>query len=148
MSGPFSRIVNFTVNGFLQRAKKLSYLNSMKCQSIISADGKCARGFSLPRHHKHKTSDVRQSSTSFSASNIPSNTIEHAIKQAYSYGNRMANDLNTNAEQRISSLEKMPKLAVLQLRKSQIVDYSHRDEHDPDFDSDSDESDTESLEHK
>ena len=147
MSGPFTSIVNFTVNDFLQRAKKLSYLHSMKCQSIISVDGKCASGFSFPRHHKHKTIDVRQSSTLFSASDISINTIEHAVMQAYSYANRMANDLNINVERRMSSLEKMSKLAVLQLRKSQIVDYSHLDEHDTDFDSDSDESDTEDTDH-
>ncbi|CAF4682157.1 unnamed protein product, partial [Rotaria socialis] len=33
MSGPFSSIVNFTVHQFLQRVKKLSFLNSIKCQA-------------------------------------------------------------------------------------------------------------------
>ncbi len=33
MSGSFSSIVNFTANQFLQRARKLSYLHSIQCQS-------------------------------------------------------------------------------------------------------------------
>ncbi|CAF3730967.1 unnamed protein product [Rotaria sp. Silwood1] len=40
----------------------------------------------------------------------------------------------------ISSLEKMTKLASVQLQKSKIVDYSYLNEHDPDFNSDSDDS--------
>ncbi|CAF3385705.1 unnamed protein product [Rotaria socialis] len=43
-------------------------------------------------------------------------------------------------QHQILSLRKMSKLTIFQLRKSRIVDYSHLNQHDPDFDSDSDDS--------
>jgi hypothetical protein len=47
----------------------------------------------------------------------------------------------------MSSLKKMSQLASLQLEKSRIVDYSDLTKHDPDFDSDSDDSNCEEDEY-
>lgn len=43
-------------------------------------------------------------------------------------------------QHQILSLRRMSKLASFQLQKSRIVDYSHLNQHDPDFDSNSDDS--------
>ena len=53
--------------------------------------------------------------------------------------------MNMYQQDQLLPLEKMSKLAILQLMKSRIVDYSCPDKYDPDFDSDdssSDEDDT------
>ncbi|CAF2099826.1 unnamed protein product [Rotaria magnacalcarata] len=66
--------------------------------------------------------------------------LENAILQAYSYASRLVCHVNMYEQHHILSLRKMSKLASFQLQKSRIVDYSHLNQHDPDFDSDSDDS--------
>jgi len=143
MSGPFSSIVNFTVHQFLQRAKKLSYLHSIKCQANINNPNDSNNGFLFARHHKQsKTVDSKQISSlaSSSITTLTVEAIENTILQAYSHASRLVCDVNMFQQHQISSLKKMSKLASLQLEKSRIVDYSRLNEHDPDFDSDSDDS--------
>lgn len=50
LSGTFSTVVNFTVNDFLHRSRKLSMLNVMKSDQS-------SEKFSFPVHHKHKRED-------------------------------------------------------------------------------------------
>ena len=143
MSGPFSSIVNFTVHEFLQRAKKLSYLHSIKCQANSNNPNDSNNGFLFARHHKQsKTVDSKQISSlaSSSITTLTVEAIENTILQAYSHASRLVCDVNMFQQHQISSLKKMSKLASLQLEKSRIVDYSRLNEHDPDFDSDSDDS--------
>ena len=143
MSGPFSSIVNFTVHQFLQPAKKLSYLHSIKCQANINNPNDSNNGFLFARHHKQsKTVDSKQISSlaSSSITTLTVEAIENTILQAYSHASRLVCDVNMFQQHQISSLKKMSKLASLQLEKSRIVDYSRLNEHDPDFDSDSDDS--------
>ena len=69
MSGPFSSIVNFSVHQFLQRAKNLSYLNSIKSQNNSSDTN---NGFVFPRHHKlSKLVSSKQMSSLSSSSAVP-----------------------------------------------------------------------------
>jgi hypothetical protein len=143
MSGPFSSIVNFTVHQFLQRVKKISYLNSMKSQTSNNNTDNVNIQFLFPRHHKQsRTVDSKQisSSASVSTRELTVEAIENTILQAYSHASRLVCDVKMYQQHQILSLTKMSKLASLQLQKSRIIDYSHLNEHDPDFDSDSDES--------
>ena len=48
-------------------------------------------------------------------------------------------------QHQIPSFENMSKLANFQFQKSKIVDYSHLTKHDPDFNSDSDDSSCEDV---
>lgn len=151
MSGPFSSIVNFTVHQFLQRAKKLSYLQSIKCQTDSNNPDGSNNGFLFARHHKQsKTADSKQISSSASSSTtaLTVEAIENTILQAYAYASRLVCDVNMFQQHQISSLKKMSQLACLQLEKSRIVDYSRLNEHDPDFDSDSDDSDEDAAENE
>jgi hypothetical protein len=69
MSGPFSSIVNFNVHQFLQRAKKLSYLHSIKYQNN---SGSSNNGFLFPRRQKlSKAFDSKQMPSLVSSSTIP-----------------------------------------------------------------------------
>ncbi|CAM4835706.1 unnamed protein product [Rotaria magnacalcarata] len=143
MSGPFSSIVNFTVHQFLQRVKKLSFLNSIRCQANHSNANDSNNKFLFPRHHKQsRTIDSKQISsiTSTSIVELTVEALENAILQAYSYASRLVCHVNMYEQHQILSLRKMSKLASFQLQKSRIVDYSHLNQHDPDFDSDSDDS--------
>jgi hypothetical protein len=142
MSGPFSSIVNFTVYQFLQLAKKLSYLNSITCQSSNNNRNDSNNGFLFPRHHKHSRAidDKQINSAASSFNTLTVEAVENAVLQAYSYAIRAVCDVNMYQQYQISSLKEMSKLASIQLQKSRIVDYSHLNEHDPDFDSDSDDS--------
>jgi len=142
MSGPFSSIVNFSVHQFLQRVKKLSYLNSIKCRNNSNNTN---NDFLFPRHHKlSKVIDSKQIS-SLSSSTVPLSleAIENTILRAYSDVCRLVVDMNIYQQDQLLPLEKMSKLANLQLMKSRIVDYSCPDQYDPDFDSDSDDSSSE-----
>jgi hypothetical protein len=143
MSGPFSSIVNFSVHQFLQRAKKLSYLHSIKCQNN---SGSSNNGFLFPRHHKlSKAFDSKQMPSLVSSSTIPLTVeeIENTILRAYSDVCRLVCDMNMYQQDQLLPLEKMSKLANLQLMKSCIVDYSCPDKYDSDFHSDSDDSSSE-----
>ncbi|CAF3251131.1 unnamed protein product, partial [Rotaria socialis] len=66
--------------------------------------------------------------------------LENTISQAYSYASRLVCHVNMYQQHQILSLRKMSKLTIFQLQESRIVDYSHLNQHDPDFDSDSDDS--------
>ncbi len=149
MSGPFSSMVNFTVHQFLQRAKRLAYLHSIKCQTSNN-NNNSNNGFLFPRHHKQsRTVDSKQISslTLSSTIELTVEAIENTILQAYSHASRLVCDVNMYQHHQISSLKKMSQLASLQLEKSRIVDYSDLTKHDPDFDSDSDDSNCEEDEY-
>jgi hypothetical protein len=62
-------------------------------------------------------------------------SIENTILRAYSNVCRLVVDLNMYRQDQLLPLEKMSKLANLQLMKLRIVDYSWPDKYDPDFDS-------------
>ena len=143
MSGPFSSIVNFTVHQFLQRVKKISFLNSMKSQTSNSNTNNSNNQFLFPRHHKQ--SRAVDSKQTLSLASVPTveltfEAIENTILQAYSHASHLVCNVNMYQSHQILSLTKMSKLASLQLQKSRIVDYSNFNKHDPDFDSDSDDS--------
>ncbi len=146
MSGPFSSIVNFTVHQFLQRAKKLSYLHSIKCQSNSNntSDSNCR--FLFPRHHKlSEAMNSKQTPSLVSSSTIPLTVeaIGSTILRAYSYVSRLVCDMNMYQKHQLLPLDKMSKLATLQLNKSRLVDYSCPDKYDSDFDLSSDDSTSE-----
>ena len=142
MSGPFSSIVNFNVYQFLQRAKKLSYLNSIKSRNNSNNTD---TDFLFPRHHKlSQTIDSKRiSPLSSSTVSLSLEAIENIILRAYSDVCSLVVDMNICQQDQLLPLEKMSRLANLQLMKSQIVDYSCPDKYDSDFDSDSDDSTSE-----
>ncbi|CAF3064387.1 unnamed protein product, partial [Rotaria sp. Silwood2] len=142
MSGPFSSIVNFNVHQFLQRVKKLSYLNSIKSRNNSNNTN---TDILFPRHHKlSKTIDSKQiSPLSSSTASLSLEAIENTILRAYSDVCSLVVDMNIYQQDQVLPLEKMSRLANLQLMKSRIVDYSCPDKYDSDFDSDSDDSNSE-----
>ena len=140
MPGPFSSIVNFTVDQFLQRVKKLSYLNSLSSPSLNNNHSKSGGVFLFLRHQKQSRTNHEQETNSAAS---PSSTltfegVEAAVLQAYSDATRVVCDVNMYKKSPIPSLKEMSKLACAQLQKLPIINYSHRNVHDPNFDSDSD----------
>ncbi|CAF2052489.1 unnamed protein product, partial [Rotaria magnacalcarata] len=123
-------------------SSKLNH-NLVKCQANHSNANDSNNKFLFPRHHKQsRTIDSKQISsiTSTSIVELTVEALENAILQAYSYASRLVCHVNMYEQHQILSLRKMSKLASFQLQKSRIVDYSHLNQHDPDFDSDSDDS--------
>ena len=55
MSGPFSSVVNFSVNEFLRRVEKLAVLQSIKCSSGLNTNN-----LAFPRHHKQSRLHLRR----------------------------------------------------------------------------------------
>ena len=135
MSGPFSSMVNFSVNQFLQRAKKLSYLDYVSSQSINNNHNNPDGGFLFPRHHKQSrvNDDQKINSAASSSSTLTIEGVEAAVLQAYSDAIRVVCDVNMYKKHQIPSLKEMSKLAGIQFQKSRIIDYSHLNIHDPDF---------------
>ncbi|CAF1462305.1 unnamed protein product [Adineta ricciae] len=147
MSGSFSSIINFTVHQFLQRVKKLSYLNSIKCRAISNNDSKNA--FLFPRHHKQSkinNSEAISLSTETTLTMLTREAIEKTILEAYSYARGIVSEVGMYEKHEISTLKNMSHLARIQLQKSRIADYAHLNEHDPDFDFDSDDSSCDEVE--
>ena len=142
MSGTFSSIVNFSVYEFLQRAQKLSYIESIKCRTKGNSSN---AEFLFPRHHKLSKSSDGQQATSSTNSNLSLSlvAIENNILRAYADVCQLVVDVNMYKQNEIFSLEKLSKLAFQQLLKSRIIDYSSPDTYDSDFYSDSDESSSE-----
>ena len=77
MSGPFSNIVNFTVFQFLDRAEKISVLNSIKSENARQD----TPTIQFPRHHKHARPSNAQATTEVSSLIIPQ--IEIMIRKAF-----------------------------------------------------------------
>ena len=99
--------------------------------------------FLFSHHHKQsRTVDSKQISSISSTSivELTVKVLENTISQAYSYASRLVCHINMYQKHQILSFRKMSKLASFQLQKSRIVDYSYLNQHDPDFDSDSDDS--------
>ncbi|CAF3917309.1 unnamed protein product [Rotaria magnacalcarata] len=121
MSGPFSSIVNFTVEQFIQRVKKLS----------SDAD------FLFPSHHKH-SKIVHTGQNTSSDMPLKIEMIEASILQTYSDATRLMCEVNIYHRNDIPTLDELSRITRLQLQKLQIADYSIPSENETDLSSDSD----------
>ncbi|CAF5197916.1 unnamed protein product, partial [Rotaria magnacalcarata] len=77
MSGPFSTVVNFSINEFLQRVEKLSTLQNIKCLSDSGASS-----LVFPKHHK-QSQQMHQLPTMSTTTTITEQIIEETIYSAY-----------------------------------------------------------------
>jgi hypothetical protein len=86
LSSIFSTIVNYTVEDFLRRSRKLSILNTIKCQD------KSTSLIKFPTHHKHLQDNVtRNSQNLIDVSNLD---IESIVLQAYQSALHLTKSLN------------------------------------------------------
>ena len=101
--------------------------------------------FLFPRHYKlsELIDSTQISSLSSPALSLSLEAIENTILRAYFNVCRLVVDMNIYQQDQLLPLKKMSKLANLQLMKSRIVDYSSPDIYDPEFYSDSDDSNSE-----
>ncbi|CAF4514903.1 unnamed protein product [Rotaria socialis] len=123
--------------------KNVSFLNSIKYQAGDSDANDSNNKFLFTHFRKQsRPVDSKQISSIASTSivQLMVKALENTISPAYSYASRLVCHVNMYQQHQILSLRKMSKLASFQLQKSRIVDYSHLNQHDPDFDSDSDDS--------
>ncbi|CAM4888985.1 unnamed protein product [Rotaria socialis] len=123
--------------------KKASFLNSIKYQAgDNNTSDSNKKNLFLRYLILSRTVDSKQISSISSTSivELTVKALESTISQAYSYASRLVCHVNMYQQHQILSLRKMSKLTIFQLQKSRIVDYSHLNQHDPDFDSDSDDS--------
>lgn len=74
MSGSFSTMINFTVNNFIQRSRKLSILNQFKYDRTNS-------DLCFPIYQKYKSAD--SSSPSYDSYDIERLDVEQIIRRAY-----------------------------------------------------------------
>jgi hypothetical protein len=77
MAGPFSSVINFTINEFLQRVQKLAVLQTIKCSSDFNKNN-----LTFPKHHKQS----RQTCSIFSTSAttvITEKLLEETVSRAY-----------------------------------------------------------------
>lgn len=74
LSGSFSTMVNFTVNDFIRRARKLSILNRLK-------HDRAEENLSFPVHHKHRHDDSFLSSAQIDE--VDTLDVQQLISDAY-----------------------------------------------------------------
>ncbi|CAF3237241.1 unnamed protein product [Rotaria socialis] len=137
MSGPFSSIVNFTVEQFIQRVKKLSYLHSIKYRNNNDHTTRSDANFLVPSHHKH-SKIVHTGQNTSSDMPLKIEMIEASILQAYSDATRRMCEVNIYHRNDIPTLDELSRITRLQLQKLQIADYSIPSENETDLSSDSD----------
>ncbi|CAM4829978.1 unnamed protein product [Rotaria magnacalcarata] len=137
MSGPFSSIVNFTVEQFIQRVKKLSYLHSIKYRNSNDHTTRSDANFLFPSHHKH-SKIVHTGQNTSSDMPLKIEMIEASILQAYSDATRLMCEVNIYHRNDIPALDELSRINRLQLQKLQIADYSIPSENETDLSSDSD----------
>lgn len=86
LSGVFSTTVNYTVEDFLRRSKKISILNTIKCQD------KATSLMKFPIHHKHLLDNVTGNNQHLiDVSNLD---IESVVLQAYQSALHLTKSLN------------------------------------------------------
>ncbi len=78
MSGPFSSVVNFSVNEFLQRVEKLAVLQSIRCSSEYNKNN-----LIFPKHHKQSQQTFSTPLTSTITTPITENLLEEIAFSAY-----------------------------------------------------------------
>lgn len=140
MSGPFSSVVNFSVNQFLQRVEKLAILQSIKHSSTMNQNN-----LTFPKHHKlsHRTHSCVSSSTTVSTLTEP--LIEEIVFRAYSQATEVLSScgfsiLNLNRE--MITFDEVNRLARTKLSRSKCkISNSQSSDDDMEEQSDSDEED-------
>lgn len=78
MSGPFSSVVNFSVNEFLQRVEKLALLQSIRWSSDCNMNN-----LVFPKHHKQSQNTMAAPSTSTTITTITEELLEKTVFNAY-----------------------------------------------------------------
>ncbi|CAF1331524.1 unnamed protein product [Adineta ricciae] len=136
MSGPFSSVVNFSVNEFLQRVEKLTVLQNIKCS--------CDSGISslvFPKHHKQSQQTHQLPSTN-TTNDITEEFIEKTVFSAYLYASQILSGCNLsilNPNGKSISFEEVNRLAHQKLARSQCKAFSTKDSQSSNHKQDEDE---------
>ena len=115
MSGPFSTVVNFSINEFLQRVEKLSALQNIKCLSDSGASS-----LVFPKHHK-QSQQIHQLPTMNTTTTITEQIIEETIYSAYLEASQILSGCNLsilNPNGKYISFEEVNRLAHKKLTRS------------------------------
>ena len=140
MSGPFSSVVNFSVNQFLQRVEKLAILQAIKHSSSMNQNN-----LIFPKHHKLSHYIHSCSSSSTSATTFTESLIEEIVSRAYSKASEILSScgfliLDPNRE--MITFDEVNRLAYAKLSRSKCkISNSQSSEGDWEEQSDSDEED-------
>jgi hypothetical protein len=116
MSGPFSSVVNFTVQEFLQRVEKLAVLQRIKCSSDSTENN-----IVFPKHHKHRRQTCSASSTSTITTIITEKLLEETVFSAYIHASQVLSGCKLSildANNKMISFEEVNQLAYKKLVRS------------------------------
>jgi hypothetical protein len=89
LSGVFSTVINYTVDDFLRRSRKLSILNGLKSQDKSSSSLK------FPVHHKHVLFNTTRNNQNLIDINMLN--VENVVIQAYQSAVRIIENLNISS---------------------------------------------------
>jgi hypothetical protein len=135
LSGPFSTMVNFTVNGFIRRSRKLAILNRLKFDRTET-------DLVFPIHHKHRNDDSSVSMDQIEE--IDELDVKQVVFSAYNEALEMISGtgiLHGLEKFGISDLEELSQFIFDDLRKSSTVRHHFPEtgnDTDNDFESDED----------
>ncbi|CAF1093782.1 unnamed protein product [Rotaria sordida] len=124
MAGPFSTVVNFSINEFLQRVEKLSALQNIKCLSDSGASS-----LIFPKHHK-QSQQIHQLPTMITTTTITEQIIEETVYSAYLEASQILSGCNLsilNPNGKYISFEEVNRLAHQKLTRSQCKTFSKRE---------------------
>ena len=141
MSGPFSSVVNFSVNEFLQRVEKLAVLQSIKCSSEYNKNN-----IIFPKHHKQSKQTFSTPLTSTIATTITEKLLEEIVFSAYIQASQILSSCRLSIldpNHKMIPFEEVNRLAYRKLSRSKCtiskkkpVQSNNEDEEDEDGDED------------
>jgi hypothetical protein len=119
MSGPFSSVVNFSVNEFLQRIEKLAVLQRIKCSSEYNKNN-----IIFPKHHKQSQQTFSTPLTTPLTTTITEKLLEEIVFSAYIQASQILSGcrfsiLDPNGK--MISFEEVNRLAYKKLSRSKYI---------------------------
>ncbi|CAF4042962.1 unnamed protein product, partial [Rotaria magnacalcarata] len=116
MSGPFSSVVNFSVNEFLQRVEKLALLQSIRWSSDCNMNN-----LVFPKHHKQSKNSTAAPSTSTTTITITEELLEKTVFNAYVQAKEILSGCEfsiLDSSDELISFEDVNRIAYKKLTKS------------------------------
>ncbi|CAM4878551.1 unnamed protein product [Rotaria socialis] len=116
MSGPFSSVVNFSVNEFLQRVEKLALLQTIRWSSDCNMNN-----LVFPKHHKQSQNSMAAPSTSTTTITITEELLEKTVFNAYVQAKEILSGCEfsiLDSSEELISFDEVNRIAYKKLTKS------------------------------
>ena len=139
MSGTFSSVTNFSVYQFLQRAEKLSLLQSIRCNT--NTQGLSGAHLLFPRHHKQQGN--LSSPAIASLNGLSNDVLTDTVLRAFDDATQLFSSFHPSDFRKTLSIEELSLLIRKKLNRSRILEISSESEAQSEEENEEDENEEE-----